>query len=361
MIYNIQILRAIAALLVVHGHATGSAGFDLRWYGGANGVDLFFVISGFIIAYVGAQDSDRFLTRRLIRIVPIYWTSTLVLYLLVLVVPQYFRTTSSDPELLVRSLLFVPSSTVHTSDGIPHPTLGGGWTLNYEMYFYVVFSVALLLSRRWATAITCGALLVVVTVVSVMGLRSSAVASFYGNPIVVEFMLGMIAFHLVRAAETSAWWRQPRAWMRYLLLLTVVGGMVCLAFSELLFGAARNWLTSGIPAFFVVLSALLLERLYDAKITNRTLVLVGDASYVLYLIHVYVLYGVLRAVLGTPHLSELSGQLVSFVLMGLCTVPAVLIYRYYELPILRVLKARLLPRKERSRPVRGPEPSASAR
>jgi peptidoglycan/LPS O-acetylase OafA/YrhL len=342
----------VAALLVVHAHATGPAGFRLRWDGGANGVDLFFVISGFIIAYVGAQDSDRFLLRRLVRIVPIYWTSTLALYLLVLVVPHFFRTTSSDPQLLTLSLLFLPSSNVHTSDGIPHPTLSGGWTLNYEMYFYVVFAVALLVSRRWASTITCGLLLAVVFMVSVTGLDSSPVAYFYGNPIVVEFMLGMIVFHLARAAEASPWWAQRRTWLRNVLVLAVIAGLVSLASA---LGGARTWIVSGIPAFCVVLSAVLLERIYDLKITNRVLVLIGDASYVLYLIHAYVLYGVLRVVLGTPNLSELAGQLAACGLMALCTLAAILIYRCYEQPILRVLKNRLIGRQ------RGRAHPASAR
>ena len=78
MLFNIQVLRAVASLLVVHAHAA-AGGLGLSWVGGANGVDLFFVISGFIIAYVASIDSDQFMARRLVRIVPIYWVSTLAL------------------------------------------------------------------------------------------------------------------------------------------------------------------------------------------------------------------------------------------------------------------------------------------
>src|SRR5262245_4291829 len=104
MLFNIQALRMIASLIVVHAHVAAASGLDLAWHGGATGVDLFFVISGFIIAYVTSIEPGQFMTRRLIRIVPIYWSTTIALYLLVLALPRLFNTTSSDPMLFVRSL-----------------------------------------------------------------------------------------------------------------------------------------------------------------------------------------------------------------------------------------------------------------
>ena len=102
MLFNVQVLRAIAALLVVHAHASGPSGLGLKWFGGTSGVDLFFVISGFIIAYVTSQDASQFMKRRLLRIVPIYWASTLALYTVAIVLPHLIRTTSSDPGLLLQ-------------------------------------------------------------------------------------------------------------------------------------------------------------------------------------------------------------------------------------------------------------------
>ena len=360
MLFNIQVLRAIAALLVVHAHAAGPTGLGLRWVGGADGVDLFFVISGFIIAYVAALDPSQFMTRRLIRIVPIYWTSTIALYLLVVAMPRLFHTTSSDPVLLVRSLAFLPTASgVHTEDGIPHPTLSGGWTLNYEMYFYALFAIALAWSRPRATTLVVALLLAVLAVVQLTPLRDSAVAYFYGHPIVLEFAYGIAAFHVVRWVEARRRVAQAPRGEPAMLAAGAALGLIALAFSYELFGMTPRYLASGIPAFVVVVCAVLLERVHRIAITNRWVILAGDASYVMYLIHAYVVFGVLRLAVGQRRMSELAGQGMTLVLMAVSTLAAIAIYRYYEQPILRALKRRFIAPHRPA--LRAAAPRASAR
>ena len=361
MLFNIQVLRAIAALLVVHAHAAGPTGLGLRWVGGADGVDLFFVISGFIIAYVAALDPSQFMTRRLIRIVPIYWTSTIALYLLVVAVPRLFHTTSSDPVLLVRSLAFLPTASgVHTEDGIPHPTLSGGWTLNYEMYFYAVFAVALAWSRPRATGLAVALLLAVLAAVQLTPLRDHPVAYFYGHPMVLEFAYGIAAFHVVRWMEARRDPRRPAAapGQRAILVAGVGLGLAAIALRHELFGTAPRWLASGIPAFVVVVCAVALERVHGVRIANRWAIRVGDASYVMYLIHAYVVFGVLRLAIGHPRVTELGGQLITLGLMAVSTAAAIAIYRWYEQPILRALKRRFIAREVPAIPAAAPRASA---
>ena len=75
-----HLLRVIAALLVVYFHIASSAGLHLPLAFGICGVDVFFVISGFIIAYIGSRKPDAFFTRRLLRTGPFYWSALLSIF-----------------------------------------------------------------------------------------------------------------------------------------------------------------------------------------------------------------------------------------------------------------------------------------
>jgi peptidoglycan/LPS O-acetylase OafA/YrhL len=103
--------------------------------------------------------------------------------------------------------------------------------------------------------------------------------------------------------------------------------------------------------------AVVLERVHRLRITNRWVILAGDASYVMYLIHAYLVFGVLRLAIGHPHLTELPGQLVTLGLMAMSTVAAIAIYRWYEQPILRALKRRFIARDAGIIPAAAPRAS----
>jgi hypothetical protein len=147
MLLNLHLLRALAALAVVYFHATSEAGLNLPINIGGHGVDVFFVISGFIIAYIGARTPERFFVRRLIRIVPFYWAATLAVFAAATLAPHLLRSTRTDVVQLLCSLFFIPRETAYAGTV---PTLVLGWSLNYEMYFYVVFALALVVAPRRA-------------------------------------------------------------------------------------------------------------------------------------------------------------------------------------------------------------------
>src|SRR5215831_19965634 len=111
MLLNLHLLRAVAALSVVYFHTTSEAGLNLPINVGGHGVDVFFVISGFIVAHISERSPDRFLVRRVIRIVPFYWTATVALFSLAALGPHILRSTQPDVQQLVCSLFFVPRET----------------------------------------------------------------------------------------------------------------------------------------------------------------------------------------------------------------------------------------------------------
>ena len=147
-ILALQILRAVAAVAVVLVHA----GIDLSYFGHTNvtwttrgnaGVDLFFVVSGFVMVYIASPQFGKreapvqFFVRRLIRIVPLYWLLT----------TGYIVAKSYPLAYIAASYLFIPAA---RPNGVLQPVILQGWTLTYEMFFYLLFAIAILLRRRAA-------------------------------------------------------------------------------------------------------------------------------------------------------------------------------------------------------------------
>ena len=171
-IYSLQALRFIAAALVVVSHIRTEVGLTPF---GSSGVDIFFVISGFIIYYVTRDGAPQFFTRRLIRIVPLYWLGTLALAAIALKAPGMLNHTSLDADKLLGSLFFIPVWNESVQYHLPLLTLG--WSLNYEILFYLVFFIALKISHQHRLIIT-SFLLVSLTAVHPYTAPESALAKW---------------------------------------------------------------------------------------------------------------------------------------------------------------------------------------
>lgn len=158
-IESLQWLRALAAMMVLIGHVLeeaahyrgiGAGAAALPW---TRGVDVFFVISGVVIALAGQRHAGStsgagaFLVRRVIRVVPLYWMFTTLMVAALVVAPGGVKETELDPGQIAASYLFLP---YERHDGRIAPVLSLGWTLNYEMFFYLLAAVAL--AWRWPRA-----------------------------------------------------------------------------------------------------------------------------------------------------------------------------------------------------------------
>jgi exopolysaccharide production protein ExoZ len=351
LLLNLQLLRAIAALAVVYFHCTSEAGLNLPVSVGAHGVDVFFVISGFIISYIGARTPDQFLMRRVIRIVPFYWTATLAVFAAAWAAPHLLRSTRPDVVQLLCSLFFIPRETSYA--GLV-PTLVLGWSLNYEMYFYAVFALALACVPRRAPLI-CGAAIAAIAIMASGAAHPSV--RFYGRPIVFEFALGIAVFHVFAAADRRAGWLGARPWIRPVLLAAASGALLLIGIEEYCggFGLPR-FVAAGVPAFVLVAAALLLERIYGVKASSRLVALLGESSYVLYLIHPYVIYGLLRTVVRPPADLALPAAIGLAVVLALAAAAvAAAIHLWIERPAIAALRRRLLRFKDlRPRRAHGP-------
>src|SRR5205085_6006264 len=167
---------------------------------GAAGVDLFFVISGFVMVYssealFGRLDGPvRFFLRRLARIAPLYWVVTIAIILYIYAAHGATLWTIYSPGSLLASFLFWPYPRL---DGLAFPVHLLGWTLNYEMFFYAVFAFAILLPRRAAVATVCVAFAALVTIGQLYSLPLPF--GFWANSIILEFCYGMLIALLYRA------------------------------------------------------------------------------------------------------------------------------------------------------------------
>lgn len=342
---NIQTLRGLAALSVAFLHATSPAGFGLSPSFGNFGVDIFFVISGYIISHITSVNPRKFIVKRIIRIVPFYWSATLLLFAVGVVAPKYLHSDDISLNLLVHSLLFVPYA---QRGGNLEPLLKLGWTLNYEMYFYAMFYVAMQVNYKFRTLI-CTTLLSIVY----MGIRFSTqkplAISFYADPIIFEFVLGMLSFHVCEAiGQLGLPFRRLRTGLFVALALLTVSFALCPLLemreinSDPTLAARLGQL--GLLAFVIVTTSVIVERIYGLRFANFISRELGDASYILYLTHPYVIYGVTRVLL--VHLLPVaSGQTWLLVVAVLLLVSAIsiAISELLEKPVIARLRKLFVP------------------
>lgn len=338
MLTRLQILRALAAYLVVAYHCgemlTGNAGIIVPAnHLGAAGVDLFFVISGFVMVHIAGQRDGpgRFMFDRVARIAPLYWAATFAAIGAVAVRPWLFQNAIVTPDTIAASLLFVPALDAAVTLS---PILFVGWTLNWEMMFYSLFALSMFAPMAWRLPVL-GALLIAVFVGGSLAPDTSAL-SFYGSPILFEFAAGGAVGWLVRDPGRLAQLRRFPMW------LFIAGGAVLFAASVAAPDALDERLLKwGIPASLIVLGIVVLD-LTRPIAKGGLLASLGDASYSAYLIHVFVVQAVALAVLPLVGTSALG---IAAVYVSVFTGTAVIsaaTYRWIEIPSRDALR-RLLP------------------
>jgi exopolysaccharide production protein ExoZ len=328
---NIQVLRAVAALLVVFVHldqflrALGVPPF------GHGGVDLFFVISGFIMVYTTRSrpiGPVAFMVNRITRIAPIYWLITLAVYAVALAAPSLLQATSASLEQLAKSLLFIP---FQKSNGLVQPVLFVGWTLNFEMFFYAVFALGLMFPERRVGALVVMSLLAGLVLVGAVFQPRGVVAEFYTRPIIIEFAAGMALAWFGGGLTVAS------AVARRALTAVIVLGALALALVPLWAPDVSRVLTQGVPATVVATSAIVLHQ-SGVRWSSRVPLLLGNASYSLYLTHPFVTQAAQKAgkLLGlTPVVAVV---LMAVTLVAVCVV-GVITHLAIEKPLTRLAKA----------------------
>jgi exopolysaccharide production protein ExoZ len=329
MLVYIQVLRFLAAFAVVAFHAWGVAPEGYKIPGnaaafvlshGGRGVDLFFVISGFIIYYAthrATPDAGQFLRRRIERIVPLYFVVTLAVTLLGVTLPDMFGTPDwFTVRHVLKSLAFISFTDGET------PVVYVGWSLEYEMYFYLAAALLMALTENvWRNIV------VLFSVLAILGQGPGAAAAmgpyaFFTDPLILEFVLGVIA---------------GIAFVKGRIEWPVLAAAACAVVVVLAADPASRVITSGLPSACLVAAAAFASRRRVAPSwPERALARLGDASYSIYLVQVNtVTLATMALVTSTPGIPPLL-----LVLATSCIVTALglLLNIFVERPVLKLAR-----------------------
>ena len=314
---NIQYLRALAVICVVLFHIVGtSKNYNFNYYNylsignwGEYGVDLFFVISGYIISYSqfhSKKTFKKFLINRILRILPIYYLLTLFLILLIFMFPTLFKSWNLETEDFIYSFLFL--STYHYK----MPLIYVGWSLEFEVLFYLIFSLSILFKNILKEHIFIS--------VVIFGIY----LFFKPGTIIFEFILGILVFNIYNSYKIKS---------KFSFLIIILG--LCMFFYNSrvnidLEQEVKNNLRFfyfGIPAAIVLYGSLCAK-----EFKFNILKTIGNASYSIYLIQVFTIPFFFKAL----EFFNFSGlQSLFFLLNATFTVlGGIIFYIYFEKKLL---------------------------
>lgn len=333
MIISIQYLRGFAALLVLLQHISFKLSrFELNplgWLHAADiGVDVFFVISGFIMTHsVRKWHGDGwnigyFLLRRVARIMPLYWLLTTVGLIVFLIAPKLVNSSGGDTQ-IIHSYLLIPTDAKYL--------VQNGWTLSYEFYFYIIFSLGIALPQF------LGRLMVVVSlsILACAGLflqPRGVWLQFILSSFLIEFAIGIILYIVF---ETNR--RISRGVSNLIIVVAVVHWLF--VNSGALTG--ERIFDYGLPAALLC-AAMVLRRSFCNHREVKTLSILGDWSYSLYLIHPFIIAGLTIVMQSIAFKSTAVQLILGPLLLFASIVAAGVSYRWIELPLVSLAQRRLV-------------------
>lgn len=312
----IQALRAVACILVVLCH-TSFTNF------GSFGVDFFLVISGFVTMYATEKNAEKFLFKRIIKIIPLYWFMTIVTAIAIQFVPQLFNSSESNLIYLFKSLLFIPYRTI---TGNKNPVFQIGWFLNYQILFYFLFWIGIKINcikRGLITIILC----IIITCSNWIFILPMPF-SFYSDGYLLECCYGIIIYRIYYKTKNCVAFKISKTQLLILYCIMFVVG--CWLMNDLTYRIIPCF-GSGFLAGLIILFLLLIK---DNILFPKELIDIGNSSYCIYLLHPYLVR--LMDIIGTKLLGNFAGIIIIDIVMA-CTC-GLLWYKYIEIPIQNNLK-----------------------
>lgn len=339
----IQGLRGAASLLVVLFHTSGNSIDKLNkeflgniFFFGSAGVDVFFVLSGFIITYTSfgllgnTANIGRFFYKRAVRIFPSYWIIISFFLLAQLVFPAFYRTHFSlTINNIAGSYLLVPG----------HQMVNGvSWSLSYELFFYFLFAIAFIIrQKKWAFYLAGLYAMAIITLCTTgYSLDKAGVwTSLLLSPMNIEFFFGVLAAALIARLPQIV--NLPFMITGILLLLagSIYTDKLGINLHPVYY---QRVLLFGIPSFFLIIGLVKFELSKNLEIHGIFLKL-GEASYSIYLLHLPLLVAFMKVIAKfNVSSSVLQHLLILTAIYFICCI-GVLFYKFVEKPLIGKLNA----------------------
>ncbi len=338
----IQLLRGIASLLVVLLHCSRNSIETLHQhffgnffqFGGA-GVDIFFVLSGFIITYtnlkfVGMPDHfNFFIKRRIVRIYPTYWIIISLFLLLQVMLPSFYKTHFSfDIKNILSTFFLFPG----------HAMVNGvSWTLSYEIFFYILFSLSFFIpAKKWSfyLAMLYAVVIILLPASGYNFKNENSWLNLLTYPMNVEFFMGVVAAVVI-----------PKISQKTAMPL-IITGIIIFLLNAILSNANYVFVNStfnrvivfGIPAFLIITGLVKYELANKIKVYTIFLLL-GEASYSLYLIHLPLVAAAYKILFKFNVNDNIVIHCIIILIVFTVCYCGILFYKFVEKPIITKLNS----------------------
>lgn len=335
MVISIQLLRAIAALMVVLHHiaikgAQYHTGALSDYHIGYFGVDLFFIISGYIMCHSVTNrpmNFRQFMQHRIKRIIPLYWAVTAAAMIIYLLAPSMVNSSGGETSIFSSWTLIPLGNKL---------LVNNGWTLSYEFLFYIIFAGWLISASVNRKIILSSVTLMLLVAVGIIFQPQHPTLKFITNEIVIEFILGMLAFKIIQTKTLS---------IKICLFLLSLGLVLLILQNQLgiIEDVTGRTISAGIPVFLVFLAVVGMEPVINktAFPGKKAALLVGDASYSIYLTHLFILSPA-ALVLHKLHLTHYNALFVLLMFAG-AVITGIVSWRLIEQPINAYFKRGKIP------------------
>jgi len=298
------------------------------------GVDIFFVLSGFVITisslkYFKNKNPLEFTIKRITRIFPSFWLYLLFpLTILYFIFPQFINDKSAFEFSNYLKVIFLTFN---------HPTISQvTWTLSFELYFYFLF-LMILINKSFKFLVVCVLIFSFLNLVGLPVSQNLYLKKYFFSPLVLEFFLGILAAFILEKVRVN------RNYLHFILFgisITLFLVFSYLNNNDIIQITKHNrFCYFGIASFLIILSALIFEK-FNKISFNRYLVLIGDASYVLYLIHSIILSFFNNSLILTGRFIIFNKQITTLCICLIILVISIIIHKYTEKPMIRFLNGK---------------------